>query len=151
MSVDTKELLLNGRPLQPFFSIESQCAPCVSKGTSDFWLSIDNHNRSCERFIGIMKDIVQNRKSRMCYITLQFPMKESEAECTFCLYDIDKYELDNISVYFYVWLIQYQCAMIFINVWKQAGINSWTFNDKTVRLFLFFFRCTVFSLIINAN
>ena len=64
MAVDTKEMLLNGRPLQSFFSIKSQCSPCISIGSSNLWQSINNHNRTCERFIGIMKEITQRIKIR---------------------------------------------------------------------------------------
>ena len=45
-----------------FFIIESQFAPYISHGDNKYWNSVDNHNRSCEQLIGVMKDINGNRK-----------------------------------------------------------------------------------------
>ena len=53
-SVNTRELCWSNRKVRSFFTVESAFAPCISIGSSDFWRSIDNHNRSCERYIGKM-------------------------------------------------------------------------------------------------
>lgn len=62
MHVDVEDLLWSSRPLKAFFTIESQCAPCISHGNYNYWNSVDNHNRSCERLIGVMKDIIGKGK-----------------------------------------------------------------------------------------
>ena len=53
-SVNTRDLCWGNRQIRSFLSVESACAPCISTGSSEFWRSIDNHNRSSERYIGKM-------------------------------------------------------------------------------------------------
>ena len=50
-SVNTKQLCSSNKGLKHFFSVESASAPCLTRGTSKFWLSVDNHNDgTCERY-----------------------------------------------------------------------------------------------------
>ena len=44
------------------FSVESKKAPCVAYCEQQFWKAIDNHNRSCERYIGKMSTVMQTKK-----------------------------------------------------------------------------------------
>ena len=37
-----------------YFGSSSKAAPCLQIDDEVFWNSIDNHNRSCERYIGLM-------------------------------------------------------------------------------------------------
>jgi len=62
MQVNAQDSLNKQKALKSFFTIESQCVPCLSIGSSDFWNSADNHNRTCKRYIGLMKDIIDKRK-----------------------------------------------------------------------------------------
>ena len=45
--------------LRDFFRIEPQFSPCLHKGSALFWKTASNHNRTCERFIGRMADILE--------------------------------------------------------------------------------------------
>ena len=60
--VDAQRNLSRMKPLKAYFTIEGQCAPCLSIGNEDHWNSVDNHNRTCERHIGLMKDIISKGK-----------------------------------------------------------------------------------------
>ena len=48
--VDTKQLALKRAPIRPYFGCSSKAAPSSRLTTKFFWNSIDNHNRSCERW-----------------------------------------------------------------------------------------------------
>ena len=52
LSVKTRQLCWSKNKIQSFLTVESACAPCLSYGTSAYWRAIDNHNRTCERYIG---------------------------------------------------------------------------------------------------
>ena len=60
LSVETRQLCWSNRSIKSFFTVESACAPCVSHGDSAYWRSLDNHNRSCERYIGKMGLVFKN-------------------------------------------------------------------------------------------
>ena len=59
-SVDTRELCWSNKSVKSFLTVESACAPCVSIGSSLYWQSLDNHNRTCERYIGKMGLVFKN-------------------------------------------------------------------------------------------
>ena len=59
-SVNTRELCWSDQPLKSFFTSESSAAPCITAGSSIYWQSLDNHNRSCERYIGKMGLVFKN-------------------------------------------------------------------------------------------
>ena len=40
-------------PIRLYFGSSSKAAPCLQIDDKVFWNSIDNHNRSCERYIGL--------------------------------------------------------------------------------------------------
>ena len=61
-SVDTEALALKRTPIKSYFSKASKQAPCVHNGNMQFWNNVDNHNRSCERFIGKMSKCLLDRK-----------------------------------------------------------------------------------------
>jgi len=49
--------------LKQFFTSDSKNAPCVSYAVDTrFWKSVDNNNRSTERRIGELRDILQERR-----------------------------------------------------------------------------------------
>ena len=52
--VDTKQLAWKRAPIRSFFGSSSKAAPCLQIEDEVFCNSIDNHNRSCERYIGLM-------------------------------------------------------------------------------------------------
>ena len=52
--VDTKQLAWKRAPIRSYFGSSSKAAPCLQIDDEFFWNSIDNHNRSCERYIGLM-------------------------------------------------------------------------------------------------
>ena len=54
LSTNTRELCWSRKPVQSFLTVESACAPCISHGSATFWQRMDNHNRTCERYIGKM-------------------------------------------------------------------------------------------------
>ena len=60
-SVNTRELCWSSKGIKSFLSVESACAPCVSAGSSSYWRAIDNHNWSCERYIGKMGLVLKNK------------------------------------------------------------------------------------------
>ena len=45
-----------------YYSSASKHAPCMVYGDVIFWNSIDNHNRTCERFIGKMSTYLMEGK-----------------------------------------------------------------------------------------
>ena len=49
--------------LKNFFTVQSKTAPCVSCNNviATFWKTIDNNNRSTERRIGKLKNIIRDR------------------------------------------------------------------------------------------
>jgi len=63
--VDIRRLLQKkNTTLKDFFTKSSKFAPCISAGhvSPAFWQSIDNHNRSTERLIGKLKNVIQDSK-----------------------------------------------------------------------------------------
>ena len=50
----TKQLAWKRAPITSYFDSSSKAAPCLQIDDKVFWNSIDNHNRSCERYIGLM-------------------------------------------------------------------------------------------------
>ena len=58
-NVDIQQMLLKRKQLRDFFTEKSKFSPCIACFSSPmFWKSIDNNNRSAERFIGRLKLIV---------------------------------------------------------------------------------------------
>ena len=58
-NVDIQQALLKRKQSRDFFSEESKFSPCIACFSSPvFWKSIDNNNRSTERFIGRLNLIV---------------------------------------------------------------------------------------------
>ena len=51
------------RRLRHFFTTRSKEAPCIASAdlSPAFWRNIDNHNRSTERRIGALKDIINQK------------------------------------------------------------------------------------------
>jgi len=62
--VDTQQLAWKRMPLKSYFSSRSKVAPCLEIPSKKFWNSVDNHNRSCERFIGHMSRCLTAKKVR---------------------------------------------------------------------------------------
>ena len=60
LEVKTRDLCWSKIPIKHFFTVESACAPCISLGSSLFWRSCDNHNRTFERYIGKMALVLNN-------------------------------------------------------------------------------------------
>ena len=60
-NVNTSSLAWKRAPLKSFFSSSSKDAPCL-KAESAFWNSVDNHNRSCGRYIEHMTRCITDRK-----------------------------------------------------------------------------------------
>ena len=52
--VDTKQLAWKRAPIRSYFGSSSKAATCLQINDKVFWNSIGNHNRSCERYIGLM-------------------------------------------------------------------------------------------------
>jgi len=64
LEVNTQQMLWNRTPLRSFFSAKSKFAPCLVWRDPQFWRSIDNHNRTCERFIGKMSMVLEEGRVR---------------------------------------------------------------------------------------
>ena len=62
--VDTKQLAWKRAPIRSYFGFSSKAAPCLQIDAEVFWNSIDNHNRSCERYIGLTSRCLSERFSR---------------------------------------------------------------------------------------
>ena len=60
--VDTLGILWKRSPLLCFFAAESKLAPCIAHSDPLFWRYIDNHNRTCECYIGIRKNEHHHRR-----------------------------------------------------------------------------------------
>ena len=55
--VDIQQLAWKRLPLKSYFTYRSNAAPCLFLYLIKFfWNSVDNHNKSCEHFIGRMSD-----------------------------------------------------------------------------------------------
>ena len=52
--------MLEQQTNKTLFTVESACAPSLSVGSSLFWRSVDNHNRTSERYIGKMALVLNN-------------------------------------------------------------------------------------------
>ena len=52
--VETTHLAWKRAPIRSYFGSSSKAAPCLQIDDKVFWNSIDNHNRSCKRCIGLM-------------------------------------------------------------------------------------------------
>lgn len=62
-----KNLLWNRTSkLEDFFTVESKSAPCLNDGDIDFsfWQVTMSSNRSCERYIGKVKNISEKKQVR---------------------------------------------------------------------------------------
>ena len=62
--VDTKQLAWKRAPIRSYFGSSSKAAPCLQIDDKVFWNSIDNHNRSCERYIGFMSPCLSEGRVR---------------------------------------------------------------------------------------
>ena len=62
--VDIQQLAWKRAPLKSYFTSQSKHAPCLTVVNKFFWNSVDNHNRSCERFIGRMSRCLSDKKVR---------------------------------------------------------------------------------------
>ena len=62
--VNTHEMLWSRSPLRSFFSEKSKSAPCLQYCHARFWWSIDNHNRTCERYIGKLSTVLEGKNVR---------------------------------------------------------------------------------------
>ena len=62
--VDIQQLAWKRVPLKTYFTSRSKVAPCLLVPNKNFWNSVDNHNRSCERFIGRTSHCLTDRKVR---------------------------------------------------------------------------------------
>ena len=88
--VDAQRNLSRMKPLKAYFTIESQCAPCLSIGNEDHWNSVDNHNRTCERHIGLMKDIIS--KGKIVDDPSNLELSDQRIRKQICLRNIKKFE-----------------------------------------------------------
>ena len=55
------ELCLSNKPVKSFLTVESACAPCITRGSSPYWRSLENHNRAAEPYIGKMSDVIKHQ------------------------------------------------------------------------------------------
>ena len=78
--VDTTQLAWKRAPISTYFESSSKAAPCLQIDDKVFWNSIDNHDRSCERYIGLMprclsegrmKDFREAEEKRQVYIRIR--------------------------------------------------------------------------------
>ena len=61
LSAKTREPCWSNKPIKHFFTVETcACAPSLSVGSSLFWRSVDNHNRTSERYIGKVALVLNN-------------------------------------------------------------------------------------------
>ena len=52
--VDIKQLAWKRAPIRSHFGSSSKAAPCLQIDDKVLWISIDNHTRSCEKYIGLV-------------------------------------------------------------------------------------------------
>ena len=69
LQVPTKDMLWDRKPVKSSFSVESKKAPCVVYCEQQFWKAIDNHNGSCERYIGKTSTVMEDKKVKRRKIT----------------------------------------------------------------------------------
>ena len=62
--VSTAKLVMQRKPLKAYFTVESKTAPCVVNKDPLFWKRLLNHNQVCERFVGKVKNVLENNKIR---------------------------------------------------------------------------------------
>ena len=62
--VDIQQLAWMSVPLKSYFTFQSKHARCLTVVNEFFWNSVDNHNRSCERFIGRISRSLNDKKVR---------------------------------------------------------------------------------------
>ena len=62
--VGTKQLAWKRAPIRSYFGSSSKAAPCLQIDDEVFWNSIDNQNRSCERYIGLMSRCLSEGRVR---------------------------------------------------------------------------------------
>ena len=61
-NVSNESLAWQRASIKKFFIMKSKQAPCIKAGNKSFGNSVDNHNRTCERFIGkISQCLLQGR------------------------------------------------------------------------------------------
>lgn len=53
-SVPVERMLWEHKGIKAFYTEATKQARCLQAGTAEFWRSVDNHNRSCERFNGYL-------------------------------------------------------------------------------------------------
>lgn len=61
LAVNTRKLCWGKEQIKAFLTVESAAAPCITRGTPDFWRSVDCHNRTCERYVGKMAVVLKKR------------------------------------------------------------------------------------------
>ena len=62
LSVNTRELCWSNKPVKSFLTVESVRAPCITRGSSPYWRSLENHNRSTERYIDKMSNVIKHQR-----------------------------------------------------------------------------------------
>ena len=60
LEVKTRDLCWSNKKIKSFLTVESTHAPCCIYGDSEYWRSIDNHNRTSEWYIGKMSLVLKN-------------------------------------------------------------------------------------------
>ena len=60
-SVPVEEYIWQSKPIKEFYTKSTKQAWCLRAGSPSFWRSIDNHNRTCERFNGYLLKIFEKK------------------------------------------------------------------------------------------
>jgi len=60
-SIPTEEYLWQPRSIREFYVQRTKDAWCLRSATPSFWRSIDNHNRTCERYNGYLGKIFERK------------------------------------------------------------------------------------------
>lgn len=60
-SIPTEEYLWQPRSIREFYVRRTKDAWCLRSATPSFWRSIDNHNRTCERYNGYLGKIFERK------------------------------------------------------------------------------------------
>ena len=56
-----KGTVLEQQTSKSFLTVKSACAPCITRGSSPYWRSLENHNRAAEPYIGKMSDVIKHQ------------------------------------------------------------------------------------------
>ena len=59
---DTRALLWSNRPLVAFLNASSSTSPCLTTGSKEDWMAFRNNNTCCERLIGQIKEVINQKK-----------------------------------------------------------------------------------------